>query len=549
MSQPQKQEEKSVEESKGNEDIQFFWGIVKGVHTFYESFTLDGIKYTLYDCVYMHRDGQAEPDIGKLVNIWETENSEKKVEVVWFFRPTEIASWLGEVKPLQRELFLASGHGKGLSNLSPLEAICGKCNILCTSKHKRNPQPTDQELRMADYIFYRTFDVGKCVISEKFPSLISGIKVDRFFNMKKDTKPSLFADPKACLTVKGEVSVRAVKINQSARLEKVAYRNSAPDIAASGHIINSTKKWPYATTTVKNSETVLPASTYGGPLKKRKLPAPLAEGPRYAAHAFPPSRDVGHEKHLSANDSGMRKNVFTGVISDDKERKSAEKGVGNIQHINPAINYKYIEVARKPGMDSSKWLKLEVWNEERLCEMNEKGTLILLENLDPTFTSAEVEDIIWYAFEKKIKAKMVQPTTFSNPHYGQAFVILKTKEEADDVLSRLANGSLMLGDGRPIVGRRRLLSKAGLSGEFYGHLTVDRARHRRQREAIRNAVATSHFSQSNTIEHLLALQWCLLHEKSKLWWGALHEEQGKEIEASLRQMKVCDMNIQGLTRD
>ncbi|GER28523.1 nucleic acid binding [Striga asiatica] len=525
MSQPQKQEEKSVEESKGNADIQFCWGIRKGVRTLYESFTLDDIKYTLYDCVYMHRDGQAEPDIGKLVNIWETENSEKIVEVVWFFRPTEIANWLGDVKPLQREIFLASGHGKGLSNLSPLEAICGKCNILCTSKHKRNPQPTDQELRMADYIFYRTFDVGKCIISEKLPSLISGIKVDRFFNMKKDTKPSLSADSKACLTVKGHITL---------------------DIPASRQ---TAKKRPYAATTVKNSETVLPASTYADPLKKRKLPVPLAEGPRYAAHAFPPSRDVGHEKHLCANDSGMRKNAFTGGILDDKARKSAEKGVGNIQHIDPTINYKYIEVARKPGMDSSKWLKLEIWDEERLCEMNEKGTLILLENLDPTFTSAEVEDIIWYAFEKKIKAKMVQQTTFSNPHYGQAFVILKTKEEADYVLSRLTNGSLVLGDGRPIVGRRRLLSKAGLSGGFSGHLTVDRTRPRRQREAIRNAVATSHFSQSNTIEHLLALQWCLLHEKSKLWWGALHEEQGKEIEASLRQMKVYDMNTQGLTRD
>lgn len=29
---------------------------------------------------------------------------------------------------------------------------------------------------MADYIFYRTFDVGKYIISEKFPSLIGGIE-------------------------------------------------------------------------------------------------------------------------------------------------------------------------------------------------------------------------------------------------------------------------------------------------------------------------------------------------------------------------------------
>lgn len=33
----------------------------------------------------------------------------------------------------------------------------------------------------------------------------------------------------------------------------------------------------------------------------------------------------------------------------------------------------------------------QVWEEERLHEANEKGTLVFLENLDPTFTNAEVE--------------------------------------------------------------------------------------------------------------------------------------------------------------
>lgn len=117
---PKEQKEKPLQESKRDDDRQFCWGPRKGDVKLYKSFNLNGITYSLYDCVYLWRMGQAVPDIGKLVRLWETESHEKKVEVVWFFRPSEIANWLGDYRPLQREIFLGCGHGKGLSNLNPL---------------------------------------------------------------------------------------------------------------------------------------------------------------------------------------------------------------------------------------------------------------------------------------------------------------------------------------------------------------------------------------------------------------------------------------------
>ncbi|KAI3445185.1 hypothetical protein Pfo_001850 [Paulownia fortunei] len=392
MFQPQDQKVKSLQESKGDEDLQFCWGIRKGAMKLYESFSLDGIEYSLYDCVYMWRSGQADPDIGKLVRIWETESHEKKVEVVWFFHPVEVAHWLGDIKPLQREIFLACGHGKGLSNVDPLEAISGKCNVVCSSKHKRNPQPTEEELRMADYVFYRTFDVGKYIISEKFPSSIGGIEVDCFFNRRKDAQRSVCAEPKVHSKVRSEETpVRATKNDQSARVEK-GY--NVPATPTGRQMNNSTKVGTCAGAKVKHSEHFLSASPSDvGPLKKRKLLVPLAEGPRDVAWPCPPSRVSGHEKRTSAKDSCReKKDLSTGVSLDEKARKFAGKGAGNKQHVSPEISYKYMEVTRRPGMDSSKWFKLEVWEEERLREMNEKGTLVLLENLDPSFTSAEVED-------------------------------------------------------------------------------------------------------------------------------------------------------------
>lgn len=113
-------------ELKEEETLEFSWGHKRcfggpnnGVQ-FYDSFTYDGIEYSLYDCVYMWADDQPEPYIGKLVKIWETASHKKKVKVVWFFRPIEIAHWLGDIKPLKTEIFLATGEGKGLFNLNPL---------------------------------------------------------------------------------------------------------------------------------------------------------------------------------------------------------------------------------------------------------------------------------------------------------------------------------------------------------------------------------------------------------------------------------------------
>ncbi|GKE25655.1 anti-silencing 1-like protein isoform X1 [Tanacetum coccineum] len=171
-------------------DIKFKWG-QKGrrggkdprMH-YYGSFTYDDVEYSLYDSVYMWSDGQPSPNIGKIVNIYETPLQKKMVKVVWYFRPAEVKMWLNGTHLLQNELFLASGEGQGLSNVNVLESISGKCNVVCTSKDKRNPQATEEELKMSDYVFYRTFDVKECKLSEIFPDKIAGVEVGNYFNPK-----------------------------------------------------------------------------------------------------------------------------------------------------------------------------------------------------------------------------------------------------------------------------------------------------------------------------------------------------------------------------
>lgn len=107
-------------------DLQFQWGTKRGVGgakrdvQFYESFTFDGVQYTLYDSVYLFKKGETEPYVGKIVKIWEQGDKKKKVKILWYFQPDDVVNYLGDYKPMEKEIFLASGDGVGLTNINPL---------------------------------------------------------------------------------------------------------------------------------------------------------------------------------------------------------------------------------------------------------------------------------------------------------------------------------------------------------------------------------------------------------------------------------------------
>ncbi|CAK8570142.1 unnamed protein product [Lathyrus sativus] len=177
-------------ESTPTETLEFKWGKKRSKGgkkrdtQFYESFTLDGDDYSLFDTVYLQNDAHPEPHIGKIIKIWETPTREKarKVKVHWFFRPREIAKFLIGVQIYYNELFLGSGHGTGLCNINPLESIAGKCNLVCISKDARNPQPSEEAVQNADFVFYRYFDVGKRKVVEEIDDKILGVEVKNLFN-------------------------------------------------------------------------------------------------------------------------------------------------------------------------------------------------------------------------------------------------------------------------------------------------------------------------------------------------------------------------------
>uniref|UniRef100_A0A7C9EMD9 BAH domain-containing protein n=1 Tax=Opuntia streptacantha TaxID=393608 RepID=A0A7C9EMD9_OPUST len=291
------------------DDISFSWGKKKGRGgakkevQFYESFTFDGVEYSLYDSVYLYKEGEQEPYIGKLIKIWEPANQARKVKILWFFHPLEISNHLRHEKVLENELFLASGDGVGLANINPL-------------------------------------DKGK---------------------------------------------------------------------------------------------------------------------------------------------------YYTSI-------------------------------------------------ESRMKIAHDQGTLVLLQNLDPAYTSSEIEDIIWCAFREICSAKMIQRSATSSLHSGQAFVIFKTREAAERIISKLEEECLMLPNLRPLVAIPGALSSPDKQPSFPGHLVIDKLKHQMQRES-REAVSTSHSSQSNTLEYELALEWRLLQDRLDWCWRKLHKQQGEELKKLKRSFK------------
>ncbi|KAJ4976616.1 hypothetical protein NE237_001722 [Protea cynaroides] len=629
----------SQSEAVNVKDCDFKWGKKRGRGgkkkevQFYDSFSYDGVEYCLYDCVYICPKDDPEPFIGKLIKIWEQPKNEKnkqpkiekKVKILWFFRPTDIENFLGDVLPLENELFLACGEGVGLANINDLEAIAGKCNVVCTSTDLQNPQPSKEELSMADFIFYRTFDVGKCTISDKIDEKVAGIEVRFFYNQKECKDPSEIPEPG---TDSRKENMRVLAINEAPQSSpKPNSIESLEDLLSDGKRGTSVEKGnagmkssletslggrSVSGTGVEMKETAT-ALDKRGPVSDEKIkfkPVSDSEDAEDKADQTPTNRveekgkvklakfsdtldarpakkarldssvksseelhrnissspalekdksgNIVHNQRTDSNEDDKKAGVTNGRGSDYKRKtKSVEDSLGPEKVIRKKVkpdekqsrlsngtlpktaatharekdiktDGEVSESVRKPDYDRSKWFKGLPW-EERMQTAHEQGTLFLLANLDPAYTSEEVEEIIWEGFGEKCTAKMLQCNATSSPHSGQALVIFRTREVGEMAIRKLDEGCLLLPNGRPLVGSTVTPLMPGKPSTFAGHIFVEKLKHQMQREEMKRAVSTSHYSQPNTIEFDMAMEWRLLQARSESWWKSLYKRHGDEL--------------------
>ncbi|PHU03977.1 hypothetical protein BC332_29228 [Capsicum chinense] len=697
---------------ENDEEVEFVWGRKRGLGgkrkevQFYESFTYDGMEYALYDCVYMHKEGEL-PYIGKIIKIWENPDKSRKIKIHWFFRPSEILYHLKDVQVAENEVFLASGEGTGLANVNSLEAVAGKCNVVCISEDNRNPQPSDEEVKAADYVFYRVFDVGNCTILDKMYDKIGGLDVKCVFNrqesqkgshvlklasdqkddktamenqangesdglkpqnspgtakasnligksdvqsslvrqdvLQRDTnvlrvnqatakkgnsipgeknshdlgvakpagksghlagrsdvdaqsspirgdalhgdandshielQPTMKGNPAPVLTVNrntdttvvhmqntiSEENARCIdkndkddgKVNRPpVKLVEAGERGKPPKnlgildgmpskrIKVNGSETISDDKGGNSvqnSTVCRNDKKIMGSSDAPSDERKKsdsKLSGGLDKNVKIrkdgAALDIRPPKKTNSDTHKVKQDSDKNISISKRVDSIDKLPKlSAGTSVKEVERTEG----KSFEVNRRPVVGSSTWFKAPAW-EEVMQTSNEQGTLVLLENLNPEYTSGEVEDIIWHACRENSTAKMVQRTAFSSPYSGRALVAFRTKEAAERVSKKLDDGCLMVSNKRPLVASFVTLPELEGNSPFAGHLCVDKLRLQALRE-MKEAVSTSHCSQPNTIEHEMGIEWRLLQSRSDSWWNRLYKQQNEDLRKTVSELK------------
>ncbi|KAM0828810.1 hypothetical protein ACQ4PT_067296 [Festuca glaucescens] len=474
-----------------SENIQFSWGNkrakggAKMDTQFYGSFTFDNVKYSLYDSVYLFKNGDPEPYIGKILKIWQ-QNQAKKVKILWFFSPDEIRSYLsGPVA--EKEIFLASGDGTGLADINPLEAIAGKCTVVCLSKDERNRQPTPREQEVADYIFYRFFDVGNCTLSDKVPEKIGGLEVNSLLN-PKDEQVACYPDQ----------DTQGVD-------QKLGAGLVAP--------------LPQSAVEMEDENPVAAVT----PPQSGAIPIPPAvkeeDKAKVAAVPLPPAVKEGVPKPTQDIPKRTQKDLSEKMPS--KKLKLSQDLTG--PSVAPVPDVKV-----RPGqaVDRSKWFKPLPWDEE-LQVSDEEGRLVYIQNLDIQFAASDIVELIHEALQLTCRARPINHPTYDDPNNGKAYAVFKSKKAADVAISKI-NSGLVVG-GRPLYCSKGLLKIKKPSGALVGHLTISNQKmSQRQREDQKKAVSTSHCSQPNTIEYDLALDWMLVREKQARKFSILHKKHADE---------------------
>nr|DAD46365.1 TPA_asm: hypothetical protein HUJ06_004595 [Nelumbo nucifera] len=498
------------------------------------------------------------------------------------------------------------------------EVIAGKCNVVCTSEDPRNPQPSNEELEMADYIFHRTFDVGNYKISDKMDDKVGGIEVRFIFNKKEvqgssnipkhvaeqikengrvvvgDEASKSFSkqnsvpienvnavDTPTCSVAKGDAQLELPWANEEPLSgEKAApgvvteAKESAPSGVRQEKVLKRFKanyekdgKGSDIPSQVEDKERPISAKGVGEldrPSKKAKLDTDtkLEEQQAYLSSLLATGKErsgnISQKLAVDSEDDGVKVSLKADSASEDKSKsklvkESVVQDKGHSKKVKPdgkttkisngvlpkaasahppekdiKTDARLLEVTRRPNADRSKWFKALPW-EERMKTAHEQETLVLLQNLDPAYTSAEIEDIIWHGFRENCTAKVVQHTSASSPHSGQAFVIFKTREAAEMAIRKLDEGCLMLPNGRPLIGSRVNPVLQRKRSAFVGHLFIDKVRLQMPREDMKRAISTSHCSQPNTIEYEMAMEWRLLQTRVDIWWKELYKQQVVEL--------------------
>ncbi|CAM6099474.1 unnamed protein product [Calypogeia fissa] len=170
--------------------------------------------------------------------------------------------------------------------------------------------------------------------------------------------------------------------------------------------------------------------------------------------------------------------------------------------------------------------------EETLRMSLKQGTALLLQNLDPWFSSAEIEVSLHELLRVSCDVRMLTPKNFTCYSSGKALVLFRTQNAAEETLLKFTENLLIWSkDERPVLASLADANVA-VSNGIHGFFNAELSRRGvlTSAEDKKNAVATSHCSQPNTIEYEMGVQWRVLQDRHAVALTIATEDQKVEID-------------------
>lgn len=557
-----------------NSDDELMWGKVKGTlnkeKKYYHSFFYEDEEYRLFDNVIVYDEEEPDGHVAKIMKLWEELSSGKKMSLLrWFIRPDELPPHL-QAQVLHgnpKELFLAFGKGKGVCNENKLDCIVRKCKVLCTCEDGRNKQPSEEDLRDADHFFRRIYNVDLKKLSN-IEGIVKILGQDVLFN-----KPEWFSNESDKRSGKLDADVSATYTAPSGTM----YETLAVHQAAEGGQLDSEKRARDSEDSREHQGKSMPlergSKTDVSALKKPNLTSDKDKEKRAkftstvkqdsiqaSKGASKASQDVMErsplipQQPLTRSASAKRSEQHISKV----EAQSLERKTLTAEEMFPNTGKAWFadpltwpgssiptRARSKQLQHQDNILPKKTWDakvEESLCH----GKVLLIQNVDPLFTSADIHDLIRCAFKGCSDARILRRGCATSAPSGEALLLFETEDLANSALQDLEENCLVLsGCTRPLIASKVAPPTAGKVARFPGHFPLDNFKlwKQRQEEVMKKSFEISHFSDPNTVEFEMAMEWQRLQEMLSSCWDRLYKIQRDETSALLEKYKKPKLTI------
>lgn len=234
----------------------------------------------------------------------------------------------------------------------------------------------------------------------------------------------------------------------------------------------------------------------------------------------------GHEAKVDLSSSPEPKNVLKDTVVKEVRSNVSQKPLSST---GPVFEKKLFATTESVRITENWKIFKELPWEQNLQKGILSGRVLLLQNLDPCWTSADVRDMLKSVLKGVSNARIIPQGSLCP--YAPALAIFDSKLLADSALQEIEHKCLVVGSSRRPIIACKFKENTNVSS-FPGHLALERFKLGRNAAAdeYKKAVSTSHCSQPNTIEYEMAIEWRRLQEIIETCRAELFERQGKEME-------------------